>query len=142
MILSGILLAIAGWIWGWWFPINKALWTSSYVLWTGGLALIVFTLFYWIIDIKGWKKWCKPLEIFGINAIAVYFLHIFFLQLQRFIHIKQANGDVVILRVFITEHLFGWASAQNSALLYSLSYACFWFVVLYILYRNKIFIKV
>jgi len=142
MLTAGFLAAIAGWIWGLNFPINKNLWTSSYVLWTGGLALILLAVIYWLIEIKKWKNWSKPLEIFGLNAIAAYFLHIFFLKIQAMIHITRMDGTPGNLRIYISEHLFGWTTLQNASLLYAVSYVIFWLIFLSILYRNKLFIKI
>lgn len=141
MIFAGVIAAAIGWVWGWWFPINKNLWSSSFVLWTGGLGLCLYGLCYWLIEIKNWRRWSKPFEIFGINAIAAYVLHIMFLKLQNLIHIS-ANGSTTNLRLYITDHLFGWASLQNASLLYAISYVLFWLLVLGILYRCKIFIKI
>ena len=56
MVLAGVVMALTGWCWGFVFPINKTLWTSPYVLWTGGLAILTFALCYWLIEIKQWKK--------------------------------------------------------------------------------------
>ncbi|WED44444.1 acyltransferase family protein [Legionella cardiaca] len=137
MVIAGVLCSIAGILWGLWFPINKSLWTSSYVLWTGGLALLILGFCYWLIDIKGWKKWSKPFEIFGVNALTAYFLHVFFIKIQIMVVIPPGN-----LRSYLTEHLFGWASSVNASLLYALSYTLFWLLILTVLYRNKIFIKI
>lgn len=142
MSMAGISALLIGWLWGLWFPINKALWTSSYVLWTGGLALLVLAFCYWTIDIRGWKRWCKPLEIFGVNAMAAYILHIFFLKMQLMITLPNRDGFPGNLRSFITEHLFGWASPPDASLLYALSYTFFWLVILTILYRKKIYIRI
>lgn len=142
MTIAGILALIAGWIWGLWFPINKGLWTSSYVLWTGGLALLLLGLCYWLIEIKKWKKWSLPFEIFGLNAIAAYFLHIFLLKIQAMIHIAKMDGSPGNLRLFITEHLFGWVSLKNASLMYAFSYVLFLLIIFTILYRKKIFIKI
>src|ERR1043166_5269465 len=72
MFVAGAVLIAIGWAWNAFFPINKALWTSSYVLFTGGLALQFLSIFYWLIDIKGYRRWAKPFEVFGLNAIALY----------------------------------------------------------------------
>ncbi len=141
MICAGIIAAIIGWIWGLWFPLNKNLWSSSFVLWTGGLGLILYALCYGLIEIRNLRRWSKPLEIFGINAIAAYVLHIMFLKLQNLIHISQ-QGSSVNLRIYITEHLFGWASLHNASLFYAISYVLFWLFILAILYRYKIFLKI
>jgi predicted acyltransferase len=145
--LTGIMIAaplalIAGWIWGLWFPINKALWTSSYVLVTGGLALLLLAVCVWLIEIKQWKNWARPFEIFGMNAIAAYILHIALLRIQAKIHLPRVDGSPGNLRIFIAEHLFGWTSAQNASLLYALSYVMFLLIIFAVLYRNKIFIKI
>src|SRR5207249_6671202 len=63
MFVAGFACMIVGWCWNPWFPINKSLWTSSYVFFTAGLALEFLALCYWLIDIKGYKKWTKPFVI-------------------------------------------------------------------------------
>lgn len=141
LIIAGISAAILGWMWGGYFPINKGLWSSSFVLWTGGLALMLFAFCYWLIEIKKYKKWSKPFEIFGLNAIAAYFLHIFFLKIQAMIQIPRIDGSMGNLRIYITEHLFWWATLKSASLMYALSYVLLWLLVLSILYRNKIFIR-
>lgn len=142
LTITGIIALIIGWAWGLTFPINKNLWTSSFVLWTGGLALLLLALCYWLIEVKRLKKWATPFEIFGLNAIAAYFLHIFFLKIQAMIHILRIDGSPGNLRIYLSEHLFGWASLQNASLMYAISYVLFWLLILGILYRKKIYIKI
>ncbi|WP_183566490.1 acyltransferase family protein [Mucilaginibacter sp. SP1R1] len=74
MTCTGLLLVVAGLIWNIFFPINKALWTSSFVLFTAGLAIIILSVSYWLIDVKGYKKLLPPFLAFGRNAIAAYVL--------------------------------------------------------------------
>lgn len=71
--IAGVVLLIGGLIWNLFFPINKSLWTSSYVLYTAGIATICLTLLYYIIDIKGYKKWSKLFLIWGVNPMIVFF---------------------------------------------------------------------
>src|SRR5437773_555012 len=68
----GVVLFALGWIWNGFFPFNKALWTSSYVLVTSGLTLLTFGFCYWLIDIKGYKRWTWPFVVFGANALALF----------------------------------------------------------------------
>ena len=69
--MAGFLGVLAGGIWNVWFPINKNLWTSSFVLWSAGLALIFLTLLYWAVEIRGWRgAWTVALLVFGMNPIA------------------------------------------------------------------------
>lgn len=132
MTLAGFLALLLGWLWGMWFPINKSLWTSSYVLWAGGLSLLLLALCYWMNEIKSLKKWSRPFEIFGLNALLAYVLHVFFLKLQAFIIIPRANGTSSNLRLLITEHLFGWTSLENASLLYAVCYTILWFAVIWL----------
>ncbi len=142
MVIAGLLSAVLGALWSQVFPLNKALWTSSYVLWTGGLALIVMALCYQWIELRNWRNWGKPFEIFGANAIAVYILHILFLKIQNRIVMPRLDGTPGNLRLYLSEHLFGWTSLQNASLFYALGYTLLWFVVLALLYRRKMVIKV
>ena len=132
---AGILALIAGWGLGLSLPINKALWSSSYVLWTGGFALLILAICYWLIDIKNFKSWSKPFEFFGINALLAYFLHVFFLKIQAMILISKPDGSKENLRLAITDHLFNFTSIQNAALLYSITYLLLWFILIYLYYN-------
>jgi predicted acyltransferase len=143
LIIMGACALAAGWIWGWWFPINKNLWTSSFVLWTAGLACILLALCYWLIEVKKFQRWAIPFEIFGVNAIAAYFLHLLLLKIQvRMLTFPRPDGTLTDIRIIMTEHLFGWASAKNASLLYAICYVIFILFVLTILYRKRIFIKI
>lgn len=141
LLLAGVILLAAGLISGHWFPINKTLWTSSYVLWTAGAALLIFAICYYLIEVKAYVKWSICFEIFGVNALIAYVLHVFFLKIQALIYCTSADGALIKLRPFITETYFGWASLQNASLLYAISYTLLWLLVLSVLYRQKIFVK-
>lgn len=73
LALASVLAVVGGLIWNVWFPINKALWTSSYVLFAGGLALGLLALLYHLCDVRGYRRGLGPILAFGINAIAVFF---------------------------------------------------------------------
>lgn len=130
MIAAGVFLALLGWAWRATLPLNKALWSSSYVLWTGGLALMVFSIIYGLIEIKGWIRWSKPFDLFGRHALLAYILHVLFLKIQAMIHVKNANGEMVGFRPYITDVLFHSFSPQAAALCYALSYTLLWLLVL------------
>ncbi|MGC1182822.1 acyltransferase family protein [Legionella sp.] len=141
MIFIGVAAAITGWFWGSIFPINKALWTSSYVLWTGGLAILTFALCYWFIEIKHWQKWSRPFEIFGVSALAAYVLHVMFLKIQAMILIPTSDDTMVNLRLFITQTLFPISELKVASLLYALSYTFFWFLIITLIYQKKMELK-
>ncbi len=138
LFVAGAVGIIIGWAWGAWFPINKALWTSSYTVFTAGMALQFLALCYWLIDIKEYRRWTKPFVIFGVNAIAVYVLSSIMATALDTWHISGAT-----IKEFIEEKLFAsWASPINASLLWAISYVLFWLGVMTLLYRRKIFIKV
>jgi predicted acyltransferase len=141
-VVGAICLAI-GWAWNAFFPINKALWTSSYVLFTGGLALQFLALCYWIIDIKSYRTWAKPFEVFGMNAIALYVGSGLVAELLGLIKVTGNDGTAVPLQSWIFENLFAsWASPTNASLAFAIAFVLFWLGVMWILYRRKIFISV
>ncbi len=74
LFVAGCFCMAAGYVWNGWFPINKNLWTSSYVLYTGGLALLFLGICYWFIDVRNSRWWIKPFQVYGLNAITAYFL--------------------------------------------------------------------
>ena len=71
-IVAGVILLVAGWIWGQFFFISRNVWTSSFVLYSSGWSLLLMALFYWIIDVKGYKKWTFFLVVIGMNAITIW----------------------------------------------------------------------
>ncbi|HEY2960797.1 MAG TPA: DUF5009 domain-containing protein [Pyrinomonadaceae bacterium] len=138
MFVAGAVLMAIGWAWNAFFPINKALWTSSYVLFTGGLALQFLGLCYWLIDIKGYRRWAKPFEIFGLNAIALYIGAALMADLLGLI--KVGNDS---LGAWIYEHVFAsWASPVNASLAFAISFVLVWLFFMWLLYRRRIFIKI
>lgn len=74
LIAAGVTCAAAGWIWSYWLPLNRHLWTSSMILWSGGLSFLLVAAFYWVIDVAGYKRWSLPLVILGANALVAYVL--------------------------------------------------------------------
>ena len=139
----GIVLVAIGWCWNFFFPINKALWTSSYVVFTAGLALCFLGFCYWLIDINGYKKWAKPFIIFGVNALALYVGAELMAKTLDLIKVTGADGEPQSLQPWIFESVFKpLASPENASLFYALAYVLFWLFIMWILYRRKIFIKV
>ena len=143
MFVAGSVCVAAGWAWNAFFPINKALWTSSYVLFTGGLGLQFLALCYWIIDIKGYRRWAKPFEIFGVNAIALYVVADLIAVTLGLIKVNGADGLRVPLGSWIYETLFAsWASPVNASLVFAITFVLVCLGLMWILFRRKIFIKV
>jgi predicted acyltransferase len=134
MVLAGALAVAAGAEWGHWFPVNKTLWTSSYALLTGGLALLTFAACYGAVDVFGWRRWARPFVVFGVNALALYFLSsLAALALAR----VQAGG--ASLQTLVFERLFApWATPVNASLAYAAAYVLVWWGAMWLLDRAGI----
>ncbi|MGV3510211.1 MAG: acyltransferase family protein [Sphingobacteriaceae bacterium] len=143
MVVAGILSVVLGYIWNMWFPLNKALWTSSFVLYTSGLAIIILAIFYWLIDILEYKWFTLPFVVYGVNAITVFFMSGIIAKLMSFIKVNGADGTEVSLKTFLYKSYFvPNFSPLNASLAWALSFVFFWFLILLWMYRRKIFIKV
>ena len=143
LFIAGAACVALGWAWNFWLPLNKALWTSSYVVFTAGLALELLACCYWLIDIKGYRRWALPFLVFGTNALAVYFLAEMSVHLTSLIRFTSADGGQADIRTIIYEKLFAsWASPVNASLLFAICTVLFWLAVMAVLYRKRIFIKV
>ncbi|RZL51132.1 MAG: DUF5009 domain-containing protein [Pedobacter sp.] len=139
----GVFTTLAGLLWDLEFPINKALWTSSYVLYTGGLATIVLALSYWIIDINNYNRFTKPFVIYGVNAITVFFVSGLMPRLVNMIKIKGANGEEPgALTWFYKTFFVPYFSPINASLIYAIAFILFFFVILWFMYKKNIIIKV
>lgn len=146
MIFVGIGLVILGLLWNTVFPINKALWTSSYSVYTAGIATLCLTILYYIIDLSNYKKWTKLFLIWGVNPMIVFFFSGIIPRALSAIKIKSpiVGEENISLQTFIYEFnivpLF--SNPLNASVFYAVSYAVFWSFILWILYRNKLFFKV
>jgi predicted acyltransferase len=132
-----------GYLWALWFPLNKNMWTSSYVLVAGGYSLALMALTFWAVEQKNWRTgWTRIWLVFGSNAIAAYmFSELLYLVLQN-VHVTSGGTrtDVisfVLNRVFAHIPDAGWA-----AFAYSVSFTAVCFIPVWLLYRQRIFLKV
>ena len=146
LFASGWILILAGLAWSVFFPINKNLWTSSYVLFTAGAALQFLAFLFWVVDVKGWTGWTYPAVVFGRNAIALFVLS--GLVAKSMILYKVArpdgpDGSTESLYQLVYEKAFAaWAGPLNGSLAFALATILFWWLFLWILYRRRIFITV
>lgn len=138
---TGCAAVVLGLLWDLQFPINKALWTSSFVLYTGGLATLVLALSYWVIDVNNYTRFTKPFVVYGVNAITVFFLSGLLPQVLILIKINTRAGET---------NLYSWMhsgyaahfSPVNASLLWAVSTVLFWLIILWVMYNRKIIIKV
>jgi predicted acyltransferase len=143
MFVAGVTCVVAGWAWNYWFPVNKPLWTSSYVLLTAGMALQLLAVCYWLIDLKGYRRWALPFVVFGTNALAVFFLTGLCPRLVNLIKLTGADGQPAGLLSYLYQTLFAsWMSPVNASLAYAICFVLVWLGLMWLLYRRNIFIKV
>ena len=141
----GCLACLAlGYFWSIWFPLNKKMWTSSYVLVAAGWSLALLTAAFWTIDVKGWRKgWTYPWLVFGSNAIVAYMVSELLASLQDVIAIPDGPNHHASIGVWLFRHTSahipdpGWAAFSWAVL-----FAAVCFVPVWVLYRKKIFLKV
>lgn len=143
MFFFGVTLVALGWLWHLAFPINKALWTSSYVVFTAGLALCFLGFCYWLIDIKGYRTWTKPFLIFGVNALALFVGSGVMARILGLIKVPGPAEQSISLQQWIFTNIFlPIASPINASLMYAICFILVWLFLMWLLYRKQIYIKV
>ena len=139
LVAAGVVALAAGGIWNFWFPVNKKLWTSSYVLYAGGWTLLALALCFWLVEIRGQKRGLWPWLVFGMNAIAVYIFAELFESTLYAIHVTNRLS----LQRWLYLHVLAVVpSPPFASLIYSLCFVAFCLIPVAILYRRKIFIKI
>jgi|HubBroStandDraft_5_1064220.scaffolds.fasta_scaffold89414_2 predicted acyltransferase len=143
MLVFGLIGLILGKAWGIWFPINKKLWTSSFVLFTAGFALVCLALCYWATDIKRWRgPWTKPFLIFGRNAITAYVIADLFAIMLYAVN-ARVNGQMMSAQQIIFQRLFAPLGGLSfSSLLFSLAFVLLCLLPICLMDRKKIFLKI
>lgn len=129
LVLAGVLLIAAGSVWNLVFPINKRLWTSSFVLYVGGFSLLFLAFFYLVIDVKGYRKWAMPLVWIGTNSITIY------LAAEGLINFGHTSW--FLFGGLIQHTSPNWQPVCKAASIVAVQMA-----FLYFLYRNKWFLKI
>jgi len=135
---AGIVCLGVGWLWGAVFPINKQLWTSSYVVYSAGWSLLLFAACYEILEVRRWRWVGWPLQILGVNAIALFVGS----GIVARILLVNRVADGRSLYQWAYDTLFvPWAGALNGSLAFALVTVAVWWAVLYGLYRRGWFLR-
>jgi len=143
MFGAGALGMMAGLMWNWSFPINKSLWTSSYVIFSAGMAAVAIATIMWIVDAHQMKRWTKPFVIYGMNPMVAFVGSGVMGRLIYSIFTVRSGGKTVQLETWIYQTAFAsWLDPVNASLAFALAFVLFWFGILYVLYRKRIFFKV
>ncbi len=125
-----------------WMPLIKKIWTPTFALMSGGIALLVFALLYLLIDIQQWKRWCTPALVFGTNAILGFTVSGILTTLTDRINIAAGDGTKDTLHRWGYLHLFAsWLSPVHASLAYALMIVAINLALIYPLYRRRIFLR-
>ena len=142
LLAAGIIAISIGLAWSLVFPLNKALWTSSYVWFTAGAAAVFLAFCYALIDLRGWKAWSWPFVILGRNAIALFVLSGLMSKFLSFHKVSGPDGNPVsMLRYIYTTWFVPLAEPINASLLFALANLAVLFVVLWLMDRKGIYLK-
>jgi predicted acyltransferase len=138
LFLCGAGVAALGLALGLLEPINKQLWSSSYMFLTGGLAMACLSIAIWAIDVRGWRAWSRPAVVFGSNPLVVF---VGSGLLARTLGQMHTGEGISVQRWLYTRIFQPLAGDVNGSLLHAIVHILFWLGVLWILYRRKIFVK-
>ena len=142
LFCTGLVATGLGLLWGLQFPINKALWTSSFVLYAGGIATMILSLSYWIIDVQQYTKFTKPFVVYGVNAITVFFVSGLLPRILNMIMVKTSESESVNLNAYLYSGFQNSFSPINASLAWAVCFVLFWLIILWVMYNRKIIIKV
>jgi predicted acyltransferase len=143
MFAVGALLMMAGLMWHWSFPINKSLWTSSYVVFAAGLASVSIATITWIIDVQGVTWWTRPLVIYGVNPIVAFVGSGAMARIIYSLWKVQYDGKEIAVQAAVYKTVFAsWLEPRNASLAFAICFVLFWYAVLAVLYRRNWILKV
>jgi predicted acyltransferase len=143
LALAGAAGIAAGYAWHPLFPINKNLWTSSYVLFTAGAAALLLALCYWAIDVKGSRAWTRPFVILGSNAITLFVVSGLLVKTLNLVRVTdEAGRSLPIGRYAYVHYIAPFASPRNASLLYAVLNLAVLFALLAWMYRRRLFLRV
>lgn len=139
----GVVLILLGHAWDVVFPINKPIWTSSYVVYTTGWALVALGALYWLMDVRGRRAWARPLVVYGMNAITVFVASGLVAKQLVLWRLPTGSGETTSVYNLVYETAFAsWAGPLNGSLAFALATVLLWLGVCWALYSRRIFLKV
>jgi predicted acyltransferase len=138
----GSLGMVAGLVWNWAFPINKNLWTSSYVLFTAGMAAVAIAACAWLIEVRGYHKWAAPFITYGLNPITAFFGSGAMARVLGMIQLNYGGARVSLQQAIYRSAFASWLSPRNASLAYALGFVALWYGILKIFERRGWILKV
>jgi predicted acyltransferase len=143
MLGAGVVLLAAGQIMDHWLPINKSIWTSTFSIFMAGLALVCLAFLYFLIDIARFSRWVKPFTIMGLNPIAIYVVSIILDTTLRGMNFAVSDGSNIRCNFYMLRVLcIPSSTSEIASLLYAFIILIAMFFLAWVLWRNRIFVKV
>jgi predicted acyltransferase len=143
LFAAGALAMMLGLMWHWGFPINKSLWTSSYVLFTGGMAAVTLATIMWVVDVHRYGGWTKPFVIYGVNPMLAFLGSGLMARMIYSILKVEVDGRPVSLQKAVYDAAFAsWLAPRNASLAFALAFVGFWLAILWVAWRRNFIFKV
>jgi predicted acyltransferase len=143
LFAAGSIAMMVGLMWNWSFPINKSLWTSSYVLFTAGMACVAIATIMWIVDYNQVKWWTKPFVIFGLNPIVAFVgSGVMARCIYTLWHVDYQGKSVSLVEAIYQSMLLTWLPPRVASLAFAIAFVLLWFGILSVLYKRNIVLKV
>ena len=143
MAAAGAIAMMLGLMWHWSFPINKSIWTSSYVLFTGGVAVLSLATIMWLVDHLNWRGWTKFFVVYGMNPMVAFVGSGLMARMIYSILKVDYQGQSIALQAFIYRTAFAsWLDPKNASLAFALAFVALWYGILLMLHRRNIFLRV
>ena len=142
LCVFGICCFVIGYFWAEIFPLNKSLWTSSFVIVTAGWSLLLLAICYETIEVRGWKKWGFPFKVMGLNALIIFVASGFVGRILNLIKIGN-SPEAPTAKTWLYETVFqSILGPMNGSLGFAIVTLLFWWVIAYFMYRQQWFVKV
>jgi len=143
LLVVGASLMTVGYLWNWAFPINKSIWSSSYAVFTAGLAMSSLGALFWLVDVQKNRRGTKLFVVYGVNSLTVFVMSGLLARTLALIQIPVAEGASLSLQKWLFEYLFlAIASPINASLIYAIAWIVGWLAVLTLMYRRGVILKV
>ncbi len=139
----GAITMMLGLVWNWFFPINKSLWTSSYVLFCGGMAAVVLATCLWIIDVQGYRAWTRPFVVYGLNPMLAFLGSGMMARMMGSMIMINVDGIDTPLQTVVYKNVYAsWLSPINASLAFAITFVALWYVLLLIAEKRGFVLKV
>ncbi len=143
LVTGGAVAIVLGLVWGLVFPINKGIWTSSYVLFTAGMGAVVLAACMWLVDARGIRWWTRPFTIFGLNPLVAFLgSGVMARTIYSLIYVDYGGARVPLQSAIYKSAFASWLKPEVASLLFAVSFVLLWMGILALLERRNIVIKV